>query len=74
MLYARKHALVRVVYLCDAGARRCEVAEEVQQAKRFYALSEHIDVVADLLGAIVVLIKVIPARGSNRRLVRYLHV
>ena len=74
MLYARKHALIHVVYLCDAGARRCEVAEEVQQAKRFYALSEHIDVGADLLEAIVMLIKVIPARASKRRLVKYLNV
>ena len=35
LLHARKYALVHVVYLRDAGARRLEVTEEGQQAKRF---------------------------------------
>ena len=60
LLHERKYALVRVVYLCNAVARRGEVAEKSQQATRFIAGSEHIDVGASVLQAIVMLIKVIP--------------
>ena len=59
--HARENALVPVEHLGKASARRREVAEEEKQAQRRDTGQEEIHLGADLLHAVVHLVKVVPA-------------
>ena len=59
--HARENALVPVEQLGKASARRREVAEEEEQAERRATKQESVHLGADLLHAVVHLVKVVPA-------------